>query len=153
MEKEYFEIKDSPIHGKGCFAVKSIAKGTRIVEYTGVKITKRESEKRCMENNEYIFTLDDKHDLDGDVGWNPAKYINHSCTPNCSAEDIDGHIWIVAERRIKLGEELTFNYGYELEDLYDHPCMCGSPNCIGYMVAEEYFDEVKKRLAKTAVSR
>ena len=126
----------------GCFAIVPIAKGTRVIEYVGEKITKAESLKRCEENNQYIFALDDEFDVDGDVGWNPAKFINHSCAPNCEAELADGRIWIIARRQISIGEEVTFNYGYDLEDYKEHPCHCGSPNCAGYIVAEEFFDHL-----------
>src|SRR6185436_12484213 len=73
---------------------------------------------------------DSRHDLDGEVAWNPARWLNHSCAPNCDAEWIEGRIWIVARRAIRAGEELTFNYGYDLEDYREHPCRCGSPDCV-----------------------
>ena len=76
---------------------------------------------------------------------NPARFLNHSCAPNCEAELDDGRIWIVAKRDIKAGEELTFNYGYDLEDYRDHPCRCGVPECAGHIVVEEFFDHVRKQ--------
>ncbi len=82
-------------------------------------------------------------DLDGNVEWNPARLLNHSCVPNCEA-DCDGKsIWIVALRDLAAGEELTFNYGYELADYRDSPCLCGTTTCVGYIVAEEYFEQVR----------
>jgi hypothetical protein len=137
--------KPSCIHGKGVFARRNLAQGTLVIEYIGRKISKRESLRCCEENNFYIFALDEQHDLDGDVGWNPAKFVNHSCSPNCEAELIDGHIWIVARREICIGEEITFNYGYDLENYKEHPCRCGSPRCVGYIVAEEFFDAIWER--------
>jgi uncharacterized protein len=138
-------FKPSCIHGMGVFARRDLACGTLVIEYVGEKINKRESLRRCEENNYYIFSLDEHHDLDGSVGWNPAKFINHSCSPNCEAELIDGHIWIVARRDIRIGEEITFNYGYDLDSYKEHPCRCGSPRCVGYIVAEEFFDTVRER--------
>jgi uncharacterized protein len=141
---DWIDFKESPIHGMGGFAKTNVPKGTRIIEYAGQKITKSESVRRCSENNWCIFALDEQFDLDGAVGWNPARFINHSCSPNCEAEFIDGHIWIIAIRDIKNGEELTFNYGYDFESYKEHPCHCGAPNCVGYIVAEEFSPFVKK---------
>ena len=138
------EFRQSPIHGIGGFARLFIPKGTRIVEYRGKKISKAESLRLCQQNNTYIFSLDDKHDLNGNVPWNPARFLNHSCAPNCEAIEKNGRIWIVARRDIQPGEEITFNYGYDLVDYKDYPCRCGSPACVGYMVAEEFFPKFKR---------
>ena len=132
----------SVIHGTGGFAKMDIAAGTRVIEYVGEKITKAESLRRCESANEYIFSLDDAHDLDGNVPWNPARFLNHSCDPNCDAEPDGGRVWIVARRGIRAGEEITFNYGYDLEDYRKHPCHCGASDCAGYIVAEEFFGHV-----------
>jgi SET domain-containing protein len=146
-ETELVLFKGSPIHGTGGFAKTAICKGTRILEYLGEKISKSESLRRCEQNNAYIFTLNDEQDLDGNVPWNPAQFINHSCAPNCEAEKDDDRIWVIATRDIQAGEEITFNYGYDLVDYKDYPCLCGAPNCVGYMVAEEYFEHVLSRKA------
>jgi SET domain-containing protein len=146
---DWIEFKPSPIHGMGGFARMPVPAGTRIIEYTGQKITKQESLKRCCDGTWCIFALDDQWDLDGAAGWNPARFINHGCSPNSDAEMIDGHIWIVARRDIAAGEEITFNYSYDLEDYQDHPCCCGSPDCVGYIVAEEFFPEIRKRAARS----
>ena len=114
-----------------------------MLEYLGQIISKAESLRRCEAQNWYIFALDDQFDLDGNFDWNPARHLNHSCGPNCDAEQADGHIWIVARRDIRAGEEITFNYGYELESYQEHPCNCGAANCIGFMLAEEYFEHVR----------
>lgn len=113
----------------------------------GQWISKDESLKRCIASNAYIFTLNEKVDLDGDVPWNPARFINHSCAPNCEAEQDGDHIWIIARRDIAAGEELSFNYGYDLVDYRDHPCHCGTADCVGFIVAEEFFDHVRQRSA------
>ena len=144
-------FKTSPIHGFGGFARDNISSGTRVIEYIGEKITKQESLARCERSNEYIFAIDDAHDLDGNVDWNPARFLNHSCEPNCEARFEDGHIWVVAVRDVRAGEELTFNYSYDLEDYREHPCHCGAASCVGYMVAEEFFGHLRRQgVRKTA---
>ena len=145
-ETEYVTFRSSAIDRRGGFARRDIVAGTQVIEYVGEKITKAEALARCEADNEYIFTLDDEWDIDGNVPWNPARLINHSCTPNCETEvhEQAGRIWIVALRDIKAGEELTFNYKYDLEDYRDHLCRCGTDACVGYIVAEEFFDHVKK---------
>jgi hypothetical protein len=94
-------------------------------------------------NNEYIFTLDEDHDLDGNIKENPARLINHSCAPNCEARIEEGRIWILSIRDIPPGQEITFNYGFDLVDYKEYPCRCGSAACVGFMVAEEYFEHVR----------
>src|ERR1041385_6559266 len=108
-ETEWIVFKPSPIHGIGGFARVEISSGTRVIEYVGEKISKRESLAHCERNNEYIFALDEEHDLDGNVDGNPARFLNHSCAPNCEARLGDGRIWIVALRDMTAGEEITFN--------------------------------------------
>ena len=144
-ETELIQFRRSRIHGTGGYARKNISKGTKLIEYVGRKITKAESEVQCEGDNVYIFTLDDEHDLDGNVDWNPARFINHSCGPNCEAEWDEDRLWIVALRDIQPGEELSFNYGYDLEDYREHPCLCGASECVGFIVAEEYFEQVRKQ--------
>jgi len=142
---DFVEFRQSTIHGMGGFARCTIPSGTRIIEYVGERISKEESLKRCVANNEFIFTLTETEDLDGSVPWNPARFINHSCSPNCEAELDEDRIWIVALRDIHRGEELSFNYGYDLVDYQDHPCRCGSPDCAGYIVSEEFFPAVRNK--------
>lgn len=141
---EFLEVRQSTIHGTGGYARKDIPAGTMIVEYVGERIDKAESTRRCEADNEYIFTIDDDWDLDGRQPWNPARFINHSCAPNCEAEWDEGRIFINALRDIKQGEELFFNYGYDMEDVLDHVCQCRTANCVGYIVAEEHWDEVRR---------
>ncbi|HWD93613.1 MAG TPA: SET domain-containing protein-lysine N-methyltransferase [Verrucomicrobiae bacterium] len=142
MEKLLFRA--SPIHGTGGFACIDISSGVRVIEYVGEKITKQESLARCEQNNEYIFALSDECDLDGNVSWNPARFLNHSCAPNCEARLEDGRIWVMTICDVRAGEELTFNYGYDLESYREHPCRCGAPKCVGYIVAEEFLDDVRR---------
>ncbi len=137
-------FKKSKIHGWGGFAKTDIRKGKRIIEYVGKKLTKKEAEQALEDLNCYVFTVNDDFDLDGSVKWNPARYINHSCDPNCEADVKKDRVWIYATRKIKKGEELGYNYGHDLDDWEDRPCCCGAKSCVGYMVAEEHYDELKK---------
>ena len=137
-------VRSSPIHGKGGFANRKLRKGMRVLEYIGERISKGESLRRCEQNNEFIFCLSESHDLDGNVSWNPARFINHSCEPNCEARREEGRIWLWVMRDVEAGEELTLNYGYDLENYKAYPCHCGSPKCVGYMVAEEFFPHVRR---------
>lgn len=162
---EYVVLKRSKVHGTGVFAKKNIPKDTDIIEYVGRKITKAESDKISdvhMNNHKkntkdngavYIFTLNKKYDIDGQVPWNTAKFINHSCNPNCEADIKKGHIWISSVKDIEKGEEISYNYGYDLDCYEEHPCRCGSKNCVGYIVAEEDRPKLKKILAKKKVEK
>jgi len=141
------EIRASGIHGTGVFARADIPADVTLIEYLGERISKSESLLRCEANNQYIFSIDDLHDLDGSFEWNPARLINHSCAPNCVAELDEGRIWIRTLRLILAGEELSFNYGYDLADFREHPCLCKAEICVGYMVAEEFFPHLRDRVA------
>jgi uncharacterized protein len=145
---EWWEVKPSGIHGKGLFARKTIPSETRVIEYVGERVSKEESLRRRQDGNFFVFIVNDHFDIDGLVDWNPARFINHSCDPNCEARHEEDSIWIYARRDIPAGVELTFNYGYDLQDFEDHPCQCGAANCIGYMVAEEHFDDVRRKLGR-----
>jgi hypothetical protein len=135
------EYRPSPIHGLGGFAVEAIAVGTAVIEYIGRRIDGIECVRQCSQNNHFIFALADGVYLDGNVEWNPARFLNHSCDPNCTAELLGGRLWIVARRAMAAGEEVTFNYGYDLESFRDYPCHCGSPKCVGYILAEEFMTD------------
>lgn len=140
-----FERRPSTINGAGLFTCASVAAGTRVVEYFGEKIPKSESARRCAMDNTFIFGLDDDWDLDGSLEANDARFINHSCEPNCETECIEGRVWVVALRHIAAGEEFTYNYGYDLADYHGHPCHCGAPSCVGYIVAEDFFPLLRSR--------
>ena len=154
-KSKYIEVRTSPIHGIGIFAACNISKGTKIIEYVGKKISKEEAEEiadrqfekgqRGTEGHVYIFEINDDYDIDGNVPWNTARFINHTCDPNCETEqDSDDRIWIIAMRNIKKGEELSYNYGYDLDYYKDHPCKCGSKNCVGYIVNEDDWGKLRK---------
>lgn len=145
---ELYEVKPSGIHGMGIFARVDVPAETRILEYVGERISKKESLRRRKANNFFVFTVTNKFDIDGAVDWNPARFINHSCAPNCEARMEEERIWIYAVRELRAGEELTFNYGYDLQDYEEHPCRCGAPECLGFMVAQEHFRHVRRKMQK-----
>ena len=157
-KSEYCEVRHSRIHKRGMFTVCSIPRDTRIIEYVGEKITKAESERRgprLLERSRkngggavYIFDVNKRHDLDGNVPYNTARFINHSCHPNCEAQNIKGRIWIVSLRKIKIGVELAYDYGYTVEHYEDHPCQCGARKCLGYIVRNEDRRKLKRLLNK-----
>jgi hypothetical protein len=102
-----------------------------------------------LKQNRYLFALNGVWDLNGKVSWNPARLINHSCEPNCEANlDESDRIWLFSIKPIARAEELTFNYGYCLEDFMNFPCRCGTPSCPGYMVSEELLPIVRSLLNK-----
>ena len=132
-------IGKSRIAGQGLFAAQDIKQGTRILPYVGEKITKAESTRRLERGNSYIFTFNEHYDIDGKMLKNTARYINHSCDPNCEIALTARTIWIVALRDIRPGEELTYNYGYDIKDYQEHLCTCHARNCCGYILAREYW--------------
>ncbi|MFM7181770.1 MAG: SET domain-containing protein [Verrucomicrobiales bacterium] len=158
------EVRGSDIHGRGVFATRDIPKGKPIIEYVGEVITKREAGKRgraLLEESRttggasvYIFILDGRHDLDGNFPWNEARLINHSCEPNCETEiDEERRIWVTALHDIKKGDELFFDYNFDLESFEDHPCRCGSPECVGYIVGQDYWEKLKRLIARREKAR
>lgn len=140
---DWVRIGPSGIAGTGGFARRPIPAGTPVLEYVGERISKQESLLRCQRGNPYIFDLNKAWDLDGDVPGNPARFLNHSCAPNCDAEQTGERIWIVTTRDVAEGEELTFDYGYDLAEYREHPCHCGTPNCIGFMVAAVFHEQIR----------
>lgn len=145
------EARMSKIHGIGVFAIKDIKKGERIIEYKGELIDKEISEERSEKGHDgqrgeiYIFTLNDEVDIDGAVGGNGSQFINHSCNPNAEAviED-ETAIFIEAIKDIKEGEEISYDYGYDVDDYLNHECKCGATNCFGFILGEEHRSKVKK---------
>jgi len=144
----YIVVKKSGIHQKGVFAKKDIPKGTRIIEYVGERVTHVEADRRTK-SRIYAFILNKRYCIDGNVTYNTAKYINHSCDPNCEVDIIRGHIWIIAIRNIKKGEELNYNYNFEYDkDYKDDPCKCGAKRCVGYILDEDDWPKLKRAKKK-----
>ncbi len=156
-----WRVNKSKVHGSGVFATQQIRKDTRIIEYIGEKISRSEGDKRSEKRikkyihskktgSVYIFELNQRYDIDGSPKYNKARYINHSCSPNCEVEISRGHIWISSIKNINIGEELSYDYGYEFdkEDYKDHECKCGSKNCIGYIISSDDWGKYKRFLKK-----
>ena len=124
------ERRRSRLHGWGVFACSAIPKNKRIIDYAGEKITTKESSKREARHLErghiWCFRLNNRWVMDGAVRGNIARFINHSCAPNCYAQIVDGTIWIRAARTIAPGEELTYDYQTDGDGTI--PCRC-RPDC------------------------
>jgi hypothetical protein len=139
-----YSVRNSPIHGRGVFALRRIPKGTRVIEYRGERISNEEADRRHEEANQGPFTLlfeiDDSTIIDAGVRGNSARYINHSCSPNCEAVNEDGRIFIEARRDIRPGEELSYDYRLETEEPITPSlkatfgCNCGARRCRGTLL-------------------
>lgn len=143
-----FAIRASPIQGRGAFAVRPIAAGTRLVEYTGERLTPAESDARYPDvpgerHHTYLFAIDDDVVIDAAVGGNAARWINHSCDPNCDAVIENGRIFIETIRDVAPGEELAYDYAYVLDERHTptakrrFPCHCGAASCRGTILAKK----------------
>ena len=148
-----FKVKKSNIDKRGLYASKDIKPGTKIIDYIGKLITKKEAQKNTKFDNSkdiYLFNINEKYDLDGDFKWNTARLINHSCSPNCEVEGEGLKLWITSLREIKKGEELTYDYGFGYDQDYKQfPCKCGSMNCVGYIVREGSRWRISKKFKKS----
>jgi SET domain-containing protein len=141
-------LRKSPIHGKGVFAREPIQAGTRLAEYKGERITPAEADARYPDtstalHHTFLFQIDDDVVVDAGRGGNLARWINHSCDPNCDATIDDGRIYIESIRDIPAGEELTYDYQFVLEERHTpaakrrYPCVCGARNCRGTLLARK----------------
>lgn len=144
LEKLYV-VRWSKIHGRGVFAATDIPKGTRIVEYKGKRISYKLACRLYPDvdgkpTHTFLFEIDDDTVIDAAQGGNAARWINHSCEPNCEAVEEDGRIYIESTRKIKAGEELGYNYGITLEERHTKaekarwPCYCGTKRCTGTLL-------------------
>ena len=149
---ELIATRRSRIHGNGVFAAARIRKGTRLIQYRGRLRSHEEVDRVYADDvdsgHTFLFTLNDDYVIDANVDGNDARWINHSCDPNCEAvhdEDAGGDprrdaIYIEAIRKIDPGEELTYNYGIRLAEAHTArqkklwACHCGSKNCTGTML-------------------
>lgn len=140
-----FEVRASPIQGLGVFATRRIRRGTRIIEYTGERISDAEADRRYDDDavdhpHTFLFTVDAHTVIDGAANGNAARFINHACDPNCEAVDDGGRIFIEALRHIRAGEELLYDYRLERAGRWRnvfaerYACRCGAANCRGVLL-------------------
>ena len=138
-------VRRSRLHGRGAFALRRIRKGTRIIEYLGERISHREADRRYSDkdvndNHTFLFIIDRSTVIDGGARGNAARFINHSCDPNCESVIDDRRVFIEAIRTIQPGEELTYDYqiGRDKEDPPNvdeiFACRCGASSCRGTML-------------------
>ena len=143
-----YAVRRSGIHGRGVFATRTIPKGTRIVEYKGRRISydlasELYPDEVGLPTHTFLFELDDDTVIDAGQGGNAARWINHSCAPNCEAVDEDGRIYIEAIRAIRPGEELGYDYNITLEERHTPsekkrwPCLCGAKDCRGTLLGRK----------------
>ena len=147
VRKPKIIVRTSRIHGRGVYAGRKLKKGERVIEYKGEVISWREADRRPPSdpddpNHTFFFALDDqKRVIDANVGGNAARWINHSCDPNCETEEDDGRVFIEALRDIKAGEELSYDYGLIIDERItptlkkQYQCLCGARDCRGTMLA------------------
>ena len=147
-QKKCYRVRHSAIHGRGVFAATPIAKGTPIIEYRGERTTweivcERPASDPDDPAHTFIFELSDGRVIDAGVRGSVARWINHSCAPNCkSFEDDDGRVFIEARRAIAPGEELTYDYRLSLDGRItrrireEYACRCGAKRCRGSLLLE-----------------
>src|SRR5256714_729470 len=135
------EVRASGVHGRGVYAAQFISEGARIIEYTGERVSWEAAPDDDDDPHTFNFGLENGDVIDPSVGGNDARWINHSCDPNCETiEDSRGRVFIKALRSIAPGEELFYDYCLaidvprtkEIED--ECPCHCGSPKCRGNLL-------------------
>lgn len=142
-----YAVRASSIHGKGVYAAANIARGALIIEYKGQRIDwdtalERHPHDPAQPNHTFYFSLDGGDVIDANVRGNSARWINHSCDPNCEAREEGGRVFIHAKRSIKAGQELFYDYGLVLDEPYteqlrrDYQCLCGAAQCRGMLLAE-----------------
>lgn len=147
-EGPLFEIRPSPVHGFGAFAVRPIPVDTRLIEYAGARLTPAEADERYPDvpgedHHTYLFAIDDEVVIDASLDGNDARFINHSCDPNCDAVVENDRIWIETIRDVAVGEELAYDYAFILPERHTpaakrrYPCNCGSSTCRGTILARK----------------
>ena len=140
------QVRRSGVHGRGVFAMRAVAAGESILEYTGEVISWEEALRRHPHDPDhpthtFYFHIDDSHVIDGKHGGNSARWINHSCDPNCDCEIVGKRVFIRALRDLRPGEELFFDYRLTIDGRRtrrlerEYACHCGSTNCRGTMLA------------------
>ena len=155
----FVKVRDSKIHGRGVFATRKIPEGTRIIEYTGARITNKQADKRSGLDPEnphhtFFFSLETGKIIDGGDGGSDARWINHSCAPNCEAQEEKGRVFIHALEDIKRGVELSYDYGLVIDEKMtkalknDYACRCGAAQCRHTMLAVVEKKKKKKNAQK-----
>jgi uncharacterized protein len=145
---KFIVTRKSGVHGNGMFAVAPVAEGQHLIEYIGQRIDWKEALRRhphdpAQPNHTFYFSLEGGDCLDANVGGNDSRWINHSCAPNCEADELHGRVFIKALRNIEKGEELFYNYGLIIDEPYtkklkaEYACWCGAPKCRGTMLASK----------------
>ncbi len=140
------QVRRSGVHGKGVFALQDIAEGETLIEYVGEVISWDEAQDRHPHdpedpNHTFYFHVNEDRVIDALHGGNSSRWINHSCDPNCEADEDNDRIFIKAIRNIKAGEELNYDYGLIIDEPYtkklkaEYPCWCGSANCRGTLLS------------------
>lgn len=140
------QTRRSGVHGKGVFALVDLAPGETLIEYTGEIITWTEALERHPHdpsdpNHTFYFHIDEDRVIDAKYGGNSARWINHSCKPNCEADIEDGRVFIRSLRAIEAGEELFYDYGLVIDEPLtpklkaQYPCWCGAKKCRGTLLA------------------
>ncbi len=139
------ELRKSGIHGQGLFTLHPIKKGEKIIQYKGEKISGEEGTRRSEQHDylTYIFILNDSFDIDGAVNGNEARFANHSCVPNSCIDIFGEKIWIIANKDIEKGEEITYDYALDADEILK--CECGAKDCRGY-INDPDDDSTKKLL-------
>jgi SET domain-containing protein len=144
-QPRYLKVRKSPCHGLGVFTTRAVPKGTRLLEYLGERISNAEATRRYYASPEpdafvLLFTVNRSVVIDGGVGGRAARYVNHSCEPNCEADEYDGRIFIESIRDIAAGEELTYDYNVSpprplpRDWRRRYACRCGAKACRGTIV-------------------
>jgi uncharacterized protein len=134
------EVRESGVHGHGVYAMESIPKSTRIIEYTGQRVSWEGAPNDDNDPHTFNFGLDNGEVINPEIGGNDARWINHSCDPNCEAIEEDDRIFIDALRDIQVGEELFYDYALEIDEPITEEskkkfaCHCRSSNCRGTML-------------------
>ena len=145
-KRKPYEVRRSAIHGRGVFAIDAIARGERIIEYKGQRCSWDEAMERPDSDPDdpahtFLFELEDGRVIDARVRGNAARWINHSCAPNCiTFEDDNGRVFIEARRAIKPGEELSYDYRLIVDgrmskqERESYACRCGKRSCRGTLL-------------------
>jgi uncharacterized protein len=153
--KRRIQVRRSGVHGKGVFALQDLAEGETLIEYVGEIISWDEAQDRHPHdpkdpNHTFYFHVNEDKVIDALHGGNSSRWINHSCDPNCEADEDNERVFIKALRNIKAGEELNYDYGLIIDEPYtkkllaEYPCWCGAKNCRGTLLSPKDREDTPK---------